>query len=532
MTKCKHYIGLTIVCLLAAGLSCGCANNGNKTDAENIPLTRFEGALIARNADGITVDAVSFHLFRIDMNGNVIRCDKNSDIIDTNKYFYFMSQTGDGKDATIHFPDKDDFTTLCLAYMALFGTEEDADQLFRFLSTYGIKPDVFYEQFADNPDKLAEIVIFWKYLHDQYLAVAGNESLDTEDVMDFLSFNEIKFSDFPSDPDDYFKILKDNNISFRDFMDLFFEAGDVPADPASSASAAAKYHVSRSQQQKLLAVKTRIENHQTAKTATAQVKTEQSNSVGGFILSTLAEIAIDTLVSYIEDVITGTPKQLTNFKEQPIDCYASTASGGIDKNSRYYSAGKVVKTDPFTYQYTQGALWWYNELNFTVQALGTVRNIYDGDHNGIDDGDIARWGIFSRQVTVTGTNVSANRVHDIVFKFKILDKSKYSIDVPAGGIDPADTENPTGFPTTYIEKTPGKTPAKFVIAGEIDISWKNRGFVGQAWQTDECRYRRKVYLDTVDGVRYDFPPDWPTSITLPIKYPCSTHWDQPACRQR
>ena len=106
-------------------------------------------------------------------------------------------------------------------------------------------------------------------------------------------------------------------------------------------------------------------------------------------------------IDAITDILTGTPTPLSNFKEQLIDCYAKINGQTID-SSQYYSGGKVVSTDPVPYKFTAGALWWYNELNFTITTVGTIQNIYDGDHNGIDDGDVAKYGIFGRQINTKG----------------------------------------------------------------------------------------------------------------------------------
>jgi hypothetical protein len=480
MATFKYFTGLAVIFLFAACSIYGCGSSSSNTDP-SIEAGNFEGTLTGLDEDGNMVDKISYNYFKIDREGNVSKCSKFSDI-NSEEYFYFQSQTGDINDTLRHFPDENDFSDLFKEYISLCGTGEE---LFEFLSAYEIAPDVLYETYSENPGRLNDIIDFWKYLHDNYLALAANDEYDPEDVLDFLSYHGINLSDFPDDPESYFVMLANSNISFDDFVNLFIDSGSVPpGSGGSSSDMALDELVSLSQKQRLQDIKTLVEG-----SGTGDIREE------GFILSILADIAIDVAVDIITDLITGTPTRLENFKEQPIDCYARI-NGETIKNSRYYSGGKVVSTDPVAYQYTQGALWWYNELNFTITTLGTIQNIYDGDHNGIDDNDIAQWGVFGRQLTTKGTGVSANRVHDIELKFRILDKKKSSIAVSKSAID-------EGLPSVDIALTQGSTPAKFVIVGEYVVKWKCRGFWGQAWQSDECRFVKKIYVDTMTGIRYN-----------------------------
>jgi len=478
MAKFKYYIGLAIICLLASGIFYGCGDDNITPLPAPTPTqgaNPFEATLIRNDTGGNIVEKISYDFFRIDNNGNVITCNQDSQI-DPNNNFYFWSQTEDSNNKFEHFPDEHDYTDLFQEYTRNYGTGEE---LYRFLSTYKITPDNLYEIYMENPGQFLQIITFLKYLQDNYLAIEANKNYDTDDIVDFLSYHNIKLSDFPSDPEVFFEMLKNNNLSFGDFINLFCETGNIPLEKGGN-------EISLTQKEKLQSIKNLIESNQTG-----ELHSE------GFILSLLADIAIEALVDTITDLITGTPTQLANFKEQPIDCYAKI-NGQTVKNSKYYSGGRVFSTEPFTYKFTAGALWWYNELNFTLTTVGTVKNIYDGDQNGIDDGDIAKWGVFGRQLTTKGTNVSANRVHDIELKFKIIDKQKRSISVPAGAID-------TDFPASDIALSPGKTPAKFIIVGEYVVTWKCKGFWGQGWQSEECRFTKKVYVDTMNGINYDNP---------------------------
>jgi len=480
MTKIGCYITLSIICLLLLSISCGCGDDSvaplptatnNPTQATN----PFEATLIRNDAGGNTVEKISYDFFRIDKNGNVIACSTDSQI-DPNNYFYFWGQTEDSTDQFKHFPDEEDYTDLFQEYAGNYGTGEE---LYRFLTTYEISPICLYKIYNENPGQLIEIISFWKYLHDNYLMAEGNENYDPEDIADFFSYHNIKLSDFPSDPESFFEKLKNNNLTFGDFITLFCEIGNIPLEKNDN-------QVFLTPKEKLQAINELLD-----------IKNTGELQGKGFILSLLADIAIEALVDMIVDLITGTPTQLANFREQPIDCYAKI-NGQTIQNSKYYSGGKVVSTDPYPYTFTTGALWWYNELNFTITTMGTIKNIYDGDQNGIDDEDIAKWGVFGRQITTKGTNVTANRVHDIELKFKIIDKQKLSIAVPTGAID-------TDFPSTDIPLTAGQTPAKFIIVGEYVVTWKCRGFWGQVWQSDACRFTKKVYVDTMQGIKYDSP---------------------------
>jgi hypothetical protein len=300
-----------------------------------------------------------------------------------------------------------------------------------------------------------------------------NKNCDIDDMVDFLSYHNIKLSDFPSDPEVFFNLLKSNNLAYGDFVKLYCNIGNIPI----SGSGIKKDPSSWTPEERLSAIKTGLEGPQK-----------------GFILSMIAEIALDMIMDILTDLITGTPTQMADFKEQNIPCYAKIKDQVIT-NSRYYSGGQVVSGKIIPCQYTVGALWWYNELNFTLSTVGTIKNIYDGDNNGFDDSDIANYGVFGRQITIKGTNVTGNRVHDIQLKFKILDTKKMSIPVPKNGID-------SGFPAVDIQLTPDKTPVKFIVTGEYEVTWKCKGFWGQQWSSDDCRYSKKVTVDTMQGISY------------------------------